>query len=309
VQQPKTKRRIVIDDTDDWPLTSPQQQVIKADQLGQCVADGAVVFSPAIETQAATAPVVSAPTMSDMPALMSDSDDCSSSDDEVMTQPRMLTNRDSWAMRNLKLLKDEEANNGRNSRRVFQHIQGWVIAKAAAVIDLVSDEDSSDTMMSDPRQLDDEPGFETLGRPSWRHVHALRVLGLLQDSDSSTGKNCMREFRRIQGFVAAEAASVIHTEAEEQHRGNNLPTHQNTFITRFNHQVPLTNTLLSACHPRTHTMHHSCCKRLHRLFHFSSVIPSTFGKWYHQRPSTWMFQRSIQRIVTLTIQQMNQSHR
>jgi hypothetical protein len=234
VQQPKTKRRIVIDDTDDWPVTSPQQQVVKPDQLGQCIADGEVVFSPAIETQAATAPVVSAPTMSDIPALMSDSDDCSSSNDAVMMQPKMLSNRESWAMRNLKLLKDDDANDGQNSRRVFQHIQGWVIAKAAAVIDLVSDEDSSDTMMSDPRQLADEPGLETLGKPSWRHVHALRVLGLLKDEDSSNGKNCLREFRRIQGFVAAEAAAVIPTEAqvvEHQHRGNPMPTHQNTFIT------------------------------------------------------------------------------
>lgn len=307
MQQPKTKRRIVIDDTDDWPLTSPQQQVAKPDQLGQCIADGEVVFSPAIETQAATAPVVSAPTMSDLPALMFDCDDCSSSDDEVMMQPKMLSNRESWAMRNLKLLKDEDANNGRNSRRVFQKIQGWVIAKAAAVIDLVCDEDSSDNPASN------EPGCETQGQPSWRQVHALRVLGLLKDEDSSNGKNCLREFRRIQGFVAAEAAAVIPTEdqvVEDQHRGNSMPTHQNTFITRFNQQVPLTNTLLSACHPRAHTMHHSCCKWLHRLLHhFSSVIPSTFGKWYHQRPSTWMFQRSIQRIATLTIQQMNQSLR
>ena len=145
MQQPKTKRRIVIDDTDYWPLTCPQQQVVKGktspDQLEHSVADGDVVFSAAIETEAATAAVVSAPTISDMPALMSDSEDCSGSDDcggsddEVMMQPKKLSNRESWAMRNLKLLKDEDANNGRKSRRVFQNIQGGVAAKAAAVID------------------------------------------------------------------------------------------------------------------------------------------------------------------------------
>jgi hypothetical protein len=203
----------VIDDTDDWPQT-----------------DGDVLFSAAIETQAAMAPVVSAPTISDIPALMSDSEDCSGSDncggsdDEVMTQPKKLSNRESWAMRNLKMLKDEDANNGQKSRRVFQHIQGWVAAKAAAVIDLVSDEDSSDTMMSDPRQLEDEPGFETLGKPLWRHVHGLRVLGLLKDEDSSNGKNCLREFRRIQEYVAAEAAATTDAQVEEhveyQHKGS-----------------------------------------------------------------------------------------
>ena len=89
--QVANKRRIVIDDDDDWPLPCS-----KSDTNGQCaaalycreqcVAEGIVGFIDAVMVGAINpvAPIsaVPGPCCSDMPALLSDSEDGSVADDD-----------------------------------------------------------------------------------------------------------------------------------------------------------------------------------------------------------------------------------
>ncbi len=65
----------------------------------------------------------------------SESDDSnvySDSDVPVLESKFMLSPNQSWALRALGLLKEEDGSNGSNSRRELRFVQGWVAARAAA---------------------------------------------------------------------------------------------------------------------------------------------------------------------------------
>ena len=118
-----------------------------ADVVVPCVA-----VLDAVETLAATSSVVLAQTISDMPTLLSDCVDDSSSgadcDDDSSSgadcdddsgsgadlPPKEQSREKSWAMRVLGLLKADDPSNGRNSRRAWQQVQHWIASRAAAEV-------------------------------------------------------------------------------------------------------------------------------------------------------------------------------
>ncbi len=236
------KRRIVIDDDDDWPLPCPKsdtdgQSATDLYCREQCVAEGIVVLIDAVVEEinpAGTTSAVPGPS-SDMPALLSDSEDDSGSDADVDDVPisaplRRLLSRETFALRTLGLLNEADTPEGSNSRRAFELTQGWVVDRAIADTDLV---DAEETMLeSDDDNLDyctaDVPHQESKDKPSWQEAWAMRVLGLLKNEDSSKGPHSRRVLELIHRWIAAQVedaiAPTVEDIIEQQHRGTSLPT-------------------------------------------------------------------------------------
>ena len=139
MQQVTNKRRIVIDDDDDWPQPCPKPVANGKNSPDlfcreQCLTEGAVVPSAAVVD--AVPPCIS--TNSRMPALISDrlSEDGSASEDDEPILKKKLPGGYVYALRTLGLLKEEHADNGPSSRRAFRQIERWAATSAAVAVEV-----------------------------------------------------------------------------------------------------------------------------------------------------------------------------
>ena len=147
MQQVPIKRRIIINDDDDWPQPSPAPAATNNDQ---CVAEGIVRPSAAatetVKPEAVTTSAIPAPSGSErifrgLPALLSDSEDSSDYSDADAPGEAATTfpsARQRWALRVLGLMKEEDTPKSPNSYRALQSIQRLVATRAAADNDTVA---------------------------------------------------------------------------------------------------------------------------------------------------------------------------
>jgi hypothetical protein len=157
VQQVTNRRRIVIDDDDDWPLPCPKPDADGKHStmlcLKQCVSEGAVV--PTIGTSASEAlPSLQSEVSGGMSLLDGTGMSLLDRADKLLPNgavtadvvqasgsitPKLLktqSGREVQALRTLGLLKEEDSDNGRSSRRAYQQIQRWVAASAAVAVEV-----------------------------------------------------------------------------------------------------------------------------------------------------------------------------
>ena len=249
-------------------MVLPHCTVVSSTAAAQCIAESvpSVAVLDAVETPAATSPVVIDQTISDMPTLLSDCDDDSCSDadcdddsgSDADLQPKKLNIRESRAMHVLGLLKAEDPSYGRNSRRAWRQVQHWVATRAAAdivvpcvaVLDAVEtpaatssvviDQTISDmpTLLSDcdddscsDADCDDDSGSDADLQPkelSREESWAMRVLGLLKADDPSNGRNSRRAWQQVQHWVATRAAAEVVTVVVESAQPSAMFQHVNT---------------------------------------------------------------------------------
>jgi hypothetical protein len=147
LQQVPIKRRIIINDDDDWPQLSP---VPAATNNDQCVAEGFVMPSAAskeaVKPEAVTTSAIPALSGSEkifrgLPALLSDSEDSSDYSDADApgdTAKTYPSARQRWALRVLGLIKEEDTPKSPNSYRALRTIQRLVATRAAVDDDTVA---------------------------------------------------------------------------------------------------------------------------------------------------------------------------
>lgn len=145
----------MIDDDDDWPQPCPKPDAI-GKQLPdlfcreQCVAEGATV--PTIGTSVAEVlPSFLSEVSTVMPlfdgadkllldgSLTADvvsASDSTSSQTATLNLLKRLSVREAMALRTLGLLKAEDTDNGRSSRRAIQQIERWVAASASVAVEV-----------------------------------------------------------------------------------------------------------------------------------------------------------------------------
>jgi hypothetical protein len=145
----------VIDDDDDWPQPCP-----KPDANGkhlpdlfcgeQCVAEGATV--PTIGTSVAEALPSLLSEVSTVMSLFDGADKLlldgavtadvvsagvsTTSQTATLNLMKRLNGREAEALRTLGLLKEEDTDNGRSSRRAMQQIERWVAASASVAVEV-----------------------------------------------------------------------------------------------------------------------------------------------------------------------------
>ena len=145
----------MIDDDDDWPQPCPKpdangKELSDLFYREQCVAEGATV--PTIGTSVAEA----LPSfLSEVSTVMSPFDvadkllldgsltadvvsasDSTSSQTATLNLLKRLSVREAMALRTLGLLKAEDTDNGRSSRRAIQQIERWVAASASVAVEV-----------------------------------------------------------------------------------------------------------------------------------------------------------------------------